>query len=59
MIFTKISQAYTKFIVHSLAHQMTTRKSIDKVAKLLDWINISKKKIVGIVQKTFLENMKN
>jgi hypothetical protein len=39
MIFTKISQAYTKFIVHSLAHQMASKKSIDKTAKLLDLLD--------------------
>ena len=32
-------QAFINFIVHSLAHQMTTRKSIDKVAKLLDLLD--------------------
>ena len=39
---------------------MTTKKSIDKVAKLLDLLDKHiKKKIVGIVQKTYLENMRN
>jgi hypothetical protein len=32
-------QAFINFIVHSLAHKMTTGKGIDKVAKLLDLLD--------------------
>lgn len=31
--------AFIKFIVHSLAHQMTTAKRKDKIAKLLDLLD--------------------
>jgi len=31
--------AFIKFIVHSLAHQMTTTKSKDKIVKLLDLLD--------------------
>ena len=39
ILFYVEPQAFINFIVHSLAYQMKTRGSIDKVAKLLDLLD--------------------
>jgi len=36
---SSIFVAFIKFIVHRVASQMTTRKRIDKIAKLLDLLD--------------------